>query len=274
MPLFKFGVVADPQYAPVAPEGTRFYSNSLSKMSAALAAFESESVQFTVSMGDIVERHWESYHHILPLYDRLNCPHHFVLGNHDYTVAPEYLRSVRRGLGMPAAYYDFVVSGFRFIILDGNDVSTFAPPVGDPRRALADVRLAALKLAGAPNAFDWNGSLSDAQFTWLQQRVALASTNGERAIIMIHYPIHPMTIFNLWDCQRVRDLIVNSPSVVACLSGHNHSGDYATLSGKHFLTFAGMVETSDQNAYAIVDVSANKMDIRGFGRETTRTLTF
>src|SRR5262245_11383377 len=83
-PLFRFGVVADPQYAPVAPAGTRYYANSLWKLSQAIAGFNTEELQFVVTLGDIIDRHWESYGHILPLYDKLKAPNFFVLGNHDF----------------------------------------------------------------------------------------------------------------------------------------------------------------------------------------------
>ncbi len=39
----------------------------------------------------------------------------------------------------------------------------------------------------------------------------------------------------------------------------------------HHLNFQGMVETVD-NAYAIVHVFADRMEVEGFGREESRTL--
>ena len=129
-PLFRFGIVADPQYAPVVPNLTsnRYYSNSLWKLSEAIEVFNKEDLQFVATLGDIIDRHWESYAHILPLYDKLKHDRFFVLGNHDYDVAAEYLRSVVRTIGMKKAYYDFAGGGYRFIVIDGNDISLFAPP--------------------------------------------------------------------------------------------------------------------------------------------------
>ena len=65
-PLFRFGVVADPQYAPVPPRRTRFYSHSLWKLSDAVEFFNGQDLQFVVLLGDIIDRHWESYDHNLP----------------------------------------------------------------------------------------------------------------------------------------------------------------------------------------------------------------
>lgn len=47
-PLFRFGVVADPQYAPVQPRRTRFYLHSLWKLSEAVEFFNGQDLQFVV----------------------------------------------------------------------------------------------------------------------------------------------------------------------------------------------------------------------------------
>ena len=153
-PLFRFGVVADPQYAAAEPNlGLhRYYSNTLWKLSEAVAAFNKEDLAFVVTLGDIIDRSWESYQHVLPLYDRLKAPNLFVLGNHDYSVAPEYLASVLRTTGLKSAHYDFTGGGYRFVVLDGNEISTFANPVGSDNHRLGQARLAAMKAKYAPNA--------------------------------------------------------------------------------------------------------------------------
>ncbi|WP_348647322.1 metallophosphoesterase [Aestuariivirga sp. YIM B02566] len=148
--------------------GTRYYANSLWKLDEAVKALNGEELRFVATLGDIIDRHWQSYDDILPIYDRLKHEHFFVLGNHDYEVAPDYLHAVLRQVGLKRSYYDFAGGGYRFLVIDGNDVSTFAPPVGDPRRALAAERLAKLTEAKAANAQVWNGSLSDEQFAWME----------------------------------------------------------------------------------------------------------
>ncbi|MNL60742.1 hypothetical protein D3C87_1845810 [compost metagenome] len=40
----------------------------------------------------------------------------------------------------------------------------------------------------------------------------------------------------------------------------------------HFVNFKGMVDTPDQNTFAIADVFADRIVIRGFGREDDRVL--
>jgi len=273
-PLFRFGIIADPQFAPVAPneKSNRYYANSLWKVSDAIKAFNEEDLQFVATLGDIIDRHWQSYTHILPLYDKLKHDSFFILGNHDYSVAKDYLSSVVRTTGLERAYYDFTGGGYRFIVLDGNDVSTYAPPDGDPRKAMAEERLAALKATGAENAQSWNGTLSDAQFSWLEQTIQKAEQAGERVIAMCHFPVFPTNKHNLWDCERVVDLLTSHKNVVAYMNGHNHAGNYGETGGVHFVNFQGMVDTPASTAYSVVEVHDERIEIRGFGREGNRTL--
>ena len=273
-PIFRFGIIADPQYAPVVPnlKLNRYYSNSLWKLSDAIEALNKEDLRFVATLGDIIDRHWESYAHILPLYDKLKHDRFFLLGNHDFEVAAEYLTSVVRTAGMPKAYYDFAGGGYRFVVLDGNDVSLFAPPKGDPRREIAAQRLAALEAKKAVNAQSWNGSLSDEQFAWLQDRMKAAKSAGERVIVLGHYPIYPENEHNMWDSEKIVELLTGFDNFTAYFNGHNHAGNFGEIGGKYFVNFKGMVDTPATTAYSVVEVYDDRIDIRGFGREENRSL--
>jgi len=240
-PLFRFGIVADPQYAPVAPnvKSNRYYANSLWKLSEAINAFNKEDLQFVATLGDIIDHRWESFGHILPLYDNLRHDHFVVLGNHDYAVAPEYLSSVVRTTGLEKAYYDFPGGGYRFIVLDGNDVSLFAPPKDDPRREIAARRLDEIKAKGADNAQPWNGSLGDEQFAWLEATMKKAQAAGENAMVMCHYPVYPPDIHNLWDSERIVKLLTGFDNFVAYFNGHNHGGNLRRSRRQAFLQLQG-----------------------------------
>lgn len=273
-PLFRFGIVADPQYAPVVPnlKSNRYYANSLWKLSEAIDTLNKHDLQFVATLGDIIDRHWESFSHVLPLYDKLDHPSVLLLGNHDYDVAAEYLDSVQRTTGLDKAYSDFAGGGYRFILIDGNDVSLFAPPKDDPRREVAAKRLDELKAKGASNAQSWNGSLGDEQFAWLEATIQKAEAAGEKVIVMCHYPVYPANEHNLWDSDRIVDLLGKSKNVVAYFNGHNHAGNYGELNGKHFVNFKGMVDTPDTTAYSVVEVYPDRIEILGYGREGNRTL--
>lgn len=270
----RFGVVADPQYAPVVPnpKSGRYYANSLWKLQQAVEAFNAEDLSFVATLGDIIDRHWESFGHIMPVYDGLRHEARFVLGNHDFDVADDYLGSITRAAGMEASWYDFTKGDTRFIVLDGNDVSLFAPPAGDERRALAEERLARLREAGEPNAQPWNGSVGEVQMRWLDERLGAADAAGERAIVLCHYPVFPRNEHNLWNSGELVDLALSHRSFAAWMNGHNHAGNYGEMDGRHFVNFRGMVDTPDTNAYALVTLTQDRMEIVGFGREENRTL--
>lgn len=273
--VLRFGVIADPQFAPIAPNRAFgcYYGNSLWKLSEAIEAFnQREDLAFVVSLGDVIDRDWLSFSYIMPLYDGLRAERFFVAGNHDFSVAPAYLDSVLRTLGLASAHYEFMRGGIRFIAVDGTDVSTFAPPPGDPRRTLAEERLADLRDRGAINARPWNGSLSDAQFAWLGDRLRAARDAGERVILLSHYPVHPPHEDNLLDSARLLDLVAEFPNVAAWLSGHNHDGGYGRIGATHFVTFKAMVDTPTETAYAVVTVTPDGIGIEGFGREKSRDL--
>ena len=271
-PIFSFGVVADPQYAPVAPSGTRFYANSLWKLAEAVTTFNEEDLQFVVTLGDVIDRHWESYSHILPLYDRLRHRNFFVLGNHDFSVASDYLDSVLRVTGLERSYYDFNGGGHRFIVVDGNEISTFANRTGTEKSTAAEARLADLKAAGAPNAQTWNGGISDEQFTWIEAAMKKARAAGERVIALGHYPLFPASQYNLWDDTRLVELFTSYDNFLVYLNGHNHAGNYGEAGGKHFVNLRGMVETATTTAFAVVDVYDDRIEIRGSGIQENRRL--
>ena len=118
-PLFRFGVVADPQYARLPMTMNRYYAQSLGKLGAAVDHFNAgPDLQFVVSLGDAIDRNWESFDDILPVYERLNAPVRFVMGNHDFLVGDDKVEAVPARLGLERAYYDFAVAGFRFVVVD------------------------------------------------------------------------------------------------------------------------------------------------------------
>lgn len=270
----RFGVVADPQYADADPHLglQRYYRNSLDKLRDAVAAFNAENLDFVVTLGDVIDRRAESYDAILPVYATLQHRHVVLLGNHDYSLAPERLTAQPGLLGLNETHYDYLVDGIRFVVLDGNDVSLFAPPPGDLRWQMATDQLSRLAALGADNAKPWNGSLSDAQFTWFGSVLDDARAKHQRVIVLNHYPVFPANSHNMWDSFRITELLASQPHVLAYFCGHNHAGNYAEAAGIHYVNFHGMVDTPAENAYAIVEIAGDRLDIRGFGREPSRSL--
>ncbi|AVC48914.1 calcineurin-like phosphoesterase superfamily domain protein [Rhizobium leguminosarum bv. viciae] len=274
--MFRFGIIADPQYAAIAPHVVmdRYYANSLAKVAAAIEVFNGWELSFVMTLGDVIDRSFSSFDDILPVYEKLRHEALFLLGNHDFSVSAGHLSEVAARLGMPSPYYSFLRHGWRFIVLDGNEVSIFAPPEGHHHRALAARMLAELQAKGARNAHRWNAALSDEQFAWLGDEIAKAAEAGEKVIVMNHYPIHPPSEHGMWDSERIVELLASSSNVVAYLNGHDHVGNYGMAGACHFVNFKGVVDTETENAFAIVEVYTDRIEIRGFGREVSRTLAY
>ena len=277
-PILRFGLIADPQYAAAVPnleadEGLgRFYSNTLTKLPAAIDALNQEDLSFVITLGDIIDRDWESYSAILPIYAKLKHKNLYLLGNHDYSVDSYFHDALLQTMGMTERYYDFGDGGYRFVVLDGNDVSLFAPPAGDPRREQAQKLVDELKAKGAANANTWNGALSEEQYAWLESTVDKAKAAGEKVILLNHDPIDPDGADIALDAERLRTFIAGAPNVVAYFSGHHHTGGYGEVNGKHLMNFKAMVTTADTTAYSIVELYADRLEIKGVGREESRTL--
>jgi hypothetical protein len=272
LPAVRFGVIADPQYAPVPPRGSRYYGNSLWKLSEAVEALNQQDLAFVVTLGDIIDRHVDSYTHILPLYQRLRHENHYALGNHEFSVGGDYVATVPAYLGMKQRYYAFSKGGVRFLVTDGNDTSLYATVAGSPAHDHAQEALAALKEKGAVNAMTWNGGLSAQQMDWLRGQLTAAKTAGERVILFSHFPVWPEDVHNLWNDRPVRQLLAEYDHVIAWMNGHNHGGHYGATDGIHYITVEGMVETAAETAWAVVEVYDDRLVVQGTGRATCRDL--
>ncbi|WP_337266370.1 metallophosphoesterase [Oryzifoliimicrobium ureilyticus] len=272
--LFSFGIVADPQYAAQEPNITlnRYYRRSLDKLFEAIEVFNKEDLTFVMTLGDVIDRHSRSFDDILSVYERLRHRSLFILGNHDFLVEPHELDAIHEKLGMSSRYYSFAHQGIRFIALDGNEVSLFAPPLGHPYRTSAKQRLAELTASGAINAHEWNAAMSDTQLAWFLAELEKAENSGERVIIMNHYPVYPSNEHDAWDRDRILEALTGKSHVIGYFSGHNHVGNFGTTGNVSFVNFKGMVDTENDNSFAVVDVHPDKLVVRGFGREDSRTL--
>ena len=273
-PLIRFGVIADPQYADAEPwlEVERYYRNSLGKLAEAIAILNGEDLSFVVTLGDLIDRDWQSFGPVLDVYRTLVHQSLLLPGNHDFSVAPQHLAKVHERLGMPAPYHDFARGGIRFVVIDGSEVSLFSNPQGDPRHAEAVQRLQALETEDAFNARPWNGGMSEKQHLWLEAVLAKARADGERVVVMGHYPLFPQNEHNQWDCARLVELFERSGNVIAYLNGHNHEGNLGRNGTTWYVNFKGMVDTQSQNTFATVALFDDRIEITGHGREESRSL--
>jgi manganese-dependent ADP-ribose/CDP-alcohol diphosphatase len=271
---FEIGLVADAQYADVDDKGTRFYRQSIGKLGAAVEHFNGRELAFCVHLGDLIDREWKSFDEIAKPLATSRHRWHQLLGNHDFDVPDVHKVGVPKRLGMERRYGSFDHGAFRFVVLDTNDVSTYAHPAGTAERNAAEAELQRLQTANVPQAKPWNGGLGAAQLSWLDRTCADARTAQRKVIVFAHHPVFPAGVHVVWNANEVLAVLDRHPQVVAWINGHNHAGDFGERNGVPFVTMRGMVETRDTTAFATARISSDRIVLSGHGREPSRELKF
>jgi 3',5'-cyclic AMP phosphodiesterase CpdA len=246
--LFTFGVVADVQYADKDAAGARHYRESLDNLEECVAELNRHDLAFTIELGDIIdgnvtpEKTLSDLDTITGVYDRLEMPKYFVVGNHCLNAGKE---SLREKLSRESFYYDFRVpeaGGFRFVVLDGNDAGY--------------------------------GVLGEKQLEWLRDTLADALANDQRVILFNHFALLEAAAAHhrMREPGPVLDAMDEAGCVIAYFAGHDHAGGYAERNGVHNVTVKGMVEAPEKNAYAVIEVYPDKLKEIGFGAEPLRVM--
>lgn len=264
----QLGMIADCQYADAPTGGVRHYRLSPQKLRNCIDEFNTLDLSHIFHLGDFIDKGgMESMQTVLPIMKSAKAPHTLVLGNHDFEF-PDALKSeVPDIMGLPKRYFSLKMDDWRFIVVDGNDVSLYAYPEDSAEHAAAQ-SLYDRKYPGRPK---YNGALGDKQMTWIEKELQKAQKNGEKVILLCHFPILPVDNHVLWNSEEVVALISRYSCVKAWMNGHNHAGDYAEYQGIHFVTFKGMVDTED-SAYATMQLNGDEIIIKGRGREPDRRL--
>lgn len=173
-------------------------------------------------------------------------PYYSIIGNHDTSIPKQDFYAY---LDMPDRYYVFDCGGYRCIVLDAclNDVREPLPH----------------------SEIQWDNCWIDpGQIAWL--RGELEQAQGQ-VLIFTHVPFmledlrteNPHLIRNR---DEVMEILSRSGKVRAVFSGHYHDGCFGMCGGIPYITFSAMV-ISEENAYAVVDVTQNEIRVTGFGRQ-------
>jgi manganese-dependent ADP-ribose/CDP-alcohol diphosphatase len=270
----RLGVVADPQYADIDNLNTRFYRQSIEKLTRAVEYFNEQELSFCVNLGDTIDKHWQSYDQIMVPFSKSRYRVHHVLGNHDFDLLDEFKSRVSNRLGIPNRYYSHEMGRWRFVFLDTTDVSLYAQPSSEPTYAVADNELKKLKSTNAIHAQSWNGSVSQRQLDWFQDVCTAAAKKQQRVIVFSHHPVFPANAHNAWNSSQILEVVGRHRNVVAWMNGHNHAGNLGIHEDVPFVTMKGMVETTDTNAFSVVSLHEDRLLIEGHGREPSRELKF
>ncbi len=272
---FTFAVLADVQYAEKEVAGRRNYRKAIIKLRECVNDLNTKDLAFVVQLGDFIDGGPNAAAELdkaLAVFNRLKADKYHVLGNHDFAGIDR--KTTLQKLNISNSYYYFDRAGFRFVALDTMDISISGGwPENSRNYRLGEKMLNELRQKNAPNAVAWNGAISEAQEKWLNNVLAGADKKNLKVIIFSHHPFTPPGgSHSVWNIEQIVAIFQAHDCLVASFSGHRHAGGYTEQNGIYYITIEAMVEAPQQNAYAIVNVYHDRLEIKGTGKVPDRTL--
>ena len=270
---FEIGIVADCQYCNCQTMNNRFYEKSAGRLQKAVKELNRHNLDYAIHLGDFIDKDFESYDTVVPIWRSLNFDRFHVLGNHDFSVLDSLKPMIFEKLDIKNRYYSIIKNNWRFIVLDGNDLSIHGA-LTNRKKEQTDSLFQLLSNKHRPNLEIWNGGLSIEQLKWVEQELQLATKNKERVGFYCHFPtLGEEQTHNLWNYEQLLVLIDQYPCVKFYFNGHNHEGSYVLKNGVHYLNFKGMVDTKDSTSFARVTFRKDSLIVNGYGREPSRKLS-
>ncbi len=272
---FSIGIISDCQYCDCdirfVGGADRYYRKAPQRLHNAVAELNKHDLKFTIHLGDFIDQDFKSFDSINPIWDKLKSKSYHVLGNHDFSVADSLKNKVPNKMGLTNRYYSFELNNWKFIVLDGNNVSLYGAPTTKKLKE-AEELLAEVTKDSLLYAKFYNGALGSEQLTWVKTELENAKTNNLNVCFFNHFPASPMTKLNFWDKDAFLTLVKDYDNVKLYLNGHDHAGAYDEVNGVHYVTFKGMVDTENTNTFASIKFTKDSAFVQGYGREENRRL--
>jgi len=248
---------------------------AVAELRASVAFWQRNHVDVVLQLGDLItgnELHkQEELQQAITLLQQFSGTIRHVLGNHCLALPRKELMAA---LGLAAPYYTFAISGFRFIVLDGMDVSALrTPAVPEDREALA-------RFLATPELYNYCGAIGIEQKQWLQHELKNAEHLNEHVIILCHFPLLPETTDKkyslLWNHREIVTMLSASASVKACISGHFHYGGYARQNGIHFVVLPAFVNRHQHPSfhYGLIELFPDRLVLRNQQNAMVHNLSF
>lgn len=304
-PLFSFGVISDVQYADI-PDGhsflgvPRYYQHSIHVLERAVRNWNSHGkLKFVINFGDIVDgkcpqdQSLDAVKKVTTEFEKFNGPIHHMIGNHClYNLPRDKLLPL---LKIPSlgghAYYDFSPAPeYRFVVLDGYDISAIGWPQDNPNKLQALEFLSKKNpnydknspegLLGLERRFlMFNGAVGREQLEWLDGILEDATKLKQNVVVCCHLPLDPGATSQealLWNYDEVMNVIHQYNCVKVCLSGHDHKGGHSIDShGIHHRSLEAALECPPgADAFGYIDVYDNRLLLFGTGRVQSTDMCF
>ena len=272
-PILRFGLIADIQYADCEPWGKRFYANSLRKLDDCIDCLNERNVKFTVNLGDIVDRNFADFDSVLVRLNRLKKRVYNTTGNHDYGGVANN-ETLYKKLNMPSEYYSFRKRKWVFVMLNTNEISSYANVESTAKERELKVMLENIASSGGTHGKEWNGGVGGVQLRWLDEVLRKAERSGNNVLVFTHHPLYPATWLSALNHTEILETITKYSCVKAVFSGHDHEGNFAVYKNIPVVTVEGMLDTENENAFGIVEIYDDKIVLEGKGRVTSRIMNY
>ncbi len=237
----RFSMITDLHYADKDTAGSRHYRDCIPKVIEARSVFEKTKPEFLVCLGDLIDAAADVttelgyLKRITKELSAIDCPKHFVLGNHcvDTLTKSEFLQ----GVGQEKSYYSFDLRGIHFVVLD-----------------------ACFRSDGKPyqrKNFDWTDpNLSAEEVEWLEKDLEETELP---TIVFIHQRLDNAGVYCVKNAGEVRSIMESSKKVLAVFQGHSHKNEHQLIGGIHYCTMVAMVEGSyeDSNGFSMISIFDN-----------------
>lgn len=304
-PLLSFGVISDVQYADI-PDGRsfggvpRYYRHSILVLQRAVWNWNNnQKLKFVVNFGDIVDGFCPKdqsstvVKKVVDEFENFNGPVYHMIGNHCLYNLPR--NKLLPLLKIPAhdrhAYYDFSpIPEYRFVVLDGYDISAIGWPEDHPNTEKALKILREKNPNSEKNSpqglvnlerrfLKFNGGVGKEQLEWLDCVLQDATKSNQKVVVCCHLPLDPGSTSQqalLWNYDEVMDVIHQYNCVKVCLGGHAHKGGYSIDShGVHHRVLEAALECPPgTDAFGYIDVFDDRLSLIGTDRMESTDMVF
>lgn len=254
--LATIGFGSDLHYGRKATYSNRYPQDGDEKLADAIAVWDSEPLDAIVINGDLIDHlisegteATEDLTEAVADLTAANAQVYYAMGNHEFDVLTRAQILAINGQSAGHTYFD-VGTKCRVVILD--------PSYGSN-----------------DDSDGWVPGVFDYQVSYIppDQRVWLANTldTSMPCLVFCHYRLTDQNAaHNVANATAVRTILEAAGNVKAVFSGHSHVNLKTVINSIPYFVMQAMTEGADPtNAYAILRLYENTIEVEGFGGQTT-----
>lgn len=269
-PAVRFGIVTDLHYADRESNGSRYYKQSLDKLSECVELMNEQAVDFLIELGDFKDQNVhpdekETLRYLETIeqkFRQFKGPIYHVLGNHDMDsiLKTQFLDCIyNSGFSKAQNYYSFNYGSFHFVVLDANYTKE--------------------GLSYDKGNFDWKDChIPEEQLLWLKEDL---KRHPEPTIVFVHQQLDRSAfdvthaIYCPDNADQVNAILEQSGNVLIVFQGHYHEGSFNVINNINYYTLKAVIEGEGivNNSYAIVEIDKHKnIAIKGYRKAVSKRL--